>query len=621
MNTLLFLSALWAPTAPDTTLRQFDSVEVTAFFDGVMAAFLRDRPIAGATLALVKDGKVLLAKGYGWADVERRVTVNPARTLFRIGSTSKLFTWTAVMQLAEEGKLDLDADINRYLDFTIPATFPEPITLRHLLTHGPGLEEDGRDLFTYDSTRIEAMSTWLPRHMPARVRPPGQFPSYSNWGTAVAGYIVERVSGIPWQEYLERRIFVPLGMAHTTARQPLPASLAPDMSRGYGGSSTGFTPRGWQIVAGAPPAGSMSSTATDMARFMLAHLGDGTVDSVRILADSTARLMHTRALGGDPRISGYALGFFEKSSHGLRIIGHGGNTNWFHTELALIPSEGIGIFASFNTDLGGTISYSQFLETFLDHYYPERAPPAAISVADLERFAGEYQSTRRSYSFWGAAFGMAGGAVVMADSAHLTWKAREGTMRLEPVDSLLFRDVRTGELVAFRADESGRMTHAFRGGLPMMGYERMSPAMDSRLHRRILMLAMAVFLGAVIAAVVRLVKRMAEGPAEPVPPLIKHGRRVVLAIALLQLLFWLGVGRLMADFWELLTGTVQGVGALLTLPVLAVPLTGVAAWIAVQRWRRKVGSAAGRFGYSLAVLVVAAYLWSLAQWNLLGWRF
>ena len=164
-----------------------DRAELEAFMDGIMTAQLRDHHVAGATVSVVKDGALFFAKGYGSADVRQQRPVVADSTMFRVGSISKLFTWTAVMQLVEQGKLDLNTDINKYLDFKIPATFPQPITLTHVMTHTPGFEEEPRDLFTEDSTHIQPMGKWLPAHMPKRVRPPGTFASYSNWATATAG--------------------------------------------------------------------------------------------------------------------------------------------------------------------------------------------------------------------------------------------------------------------------------------------------------------------------------------------------------------------------------------------------------------------------------------------------
>src|SRR4030095_11161437 len=199
-----------ANTPPARGLR--DRAELEAFMDGIMTAQLRDHHIAGATVSVVRDGALFFAKGYGSAGVKKQRPVSADSTMFRIGSISKLFTWTAVMQLVEQGEVDLNNDVNKKLHFKIPATFPEPITLTHVMTHTPGLEDDPRDLFTEDSSHITPMGKWLPAHMPKRVRPPGTYAAYSNWATAMAGYIVERVSGMPFDTYVDQNILEPLGM-------------------------------------------------------------------------------------------------------------------------------------------------------------------------------------------------------------------------------------------------------------------------------------------------------------------------------------------------------------------------------------------------------------------------
>src|SRR6266496_2464755 len=253
--------------------------DVAAFLDGILPAQLQREDIAGATIAIVRDGKILFAKGYGYADVEKKRPVSPEETLFRPGSVSKLFTWTAVMQLFEQGRLDLDRDVNDYLDFKIPEAFGKPITLKNLLTHTPGFEEQIKDLFSIDSAPPQ-LGQYLKTHIPRRIFPPGTIPAYSNYGASLAGYIVERVSGRPFNEYINENIFKPLGMTHSTFVQPLPATLAPYMSDGYQIASDG--PKPFEMVV-AFPAGSLSSTATDMAQFMMAHLQDGQLGSARIL--------------------------------------------------------------------------------------------------------------------------------------------------------------------------------------------------------------------------------------------------------------------------------------------------------------------------------------------------
>src|SRR5690348_12272681 len=207
--------------------------DLHAFLDGMIPYTLHRGDIAGATVAVVKDGKLLFAQGYGYADLKTHAPVIADQTLFRPGSISKLFTATAVMQLVEQGKLDLDRDVNEYLDFTIPKTFPEPVTLRRLLTHTAGFEESLKNLFVGQETDMKPLGTYLTDQMPARIYPPGKIPSYSNYGFTLAGYLVQRVSGEKFERYIDNHILKPLKMNSSTFDQPLPSQLAPQMSKGY----------------------------------------------------------------------------------------------------------------------------------------------------------------------------------------------------------------------------------------------------------------------------------------------------------------------------------------------------------------------------------------------------
>jgi CubicO group peptidase (beta-lactamase class C family) len=594
-----------------------DRAEIEAFMDGVMTAQLRDHHIAGATVSVVKDGELFFAKGYGASDVRQQRPVSGDSTLFRIGSVSKLFTWTAVMQLVEQGKLDLNADINQYLDFKIPATYPEPITLTHVMTHTPGLEEDPRDLFTEDSAHITPMGKWLPAHMPKRVRPPGTYAAYSNWATAVAGYIVERVSGMSFDDYVDRNILEPLGMTLTSSRQPLPSRYASTMSNGYEWKGGDYVPRKWEIITGAWPAGSVSSTAADMAKFMIAHLNGGEYNGKRILSAATAEKMHTRVLGHDPRVNGFAYGFYEKSSHGLRIIGHGGDTQWFHSDLALIPSEKVGVFVSYNTNTGGQLSFSPFLAQFLDHYYPEPRPrlTSKATKEQLARFAGEYTANRMSYSTFMKVAALAGVmSVGVGDSGVLTANALGQPMRLAPVDSLLFRDITSGETVAFKADEDGRITHAFVSLVPMMAMEKRAGLASPRLHMIVLGLGMVVFLFTAGAALVR---RFTPRERRP-PPL--PGRLLIVGLSVAFLLGAAGVAASAASIEDLFYNRLGKLKVALTLPMIGALLTVAALVAAVRLWRTGAGTRWERLRYTAVVAIALLFVWSLNSWNLLGWR-
>jgi CubicO group peptidase (beta-lactamase class C family) len=608
-----------ATPAPQRGLR--DRAELEAFLDGVMTANMRDKHVAGATVAVVKDGALFFAKGYGFSNVAKHDPVDSARTLFRIGSISKLFTWTAVMQLVEQGKLDLDTDVNKYLDFKVPDTYPQPITLRHIMTHTPGFEEDGRDLFTEDSAKMMPMGKWLSTHMPARVRPPGTYSSYSNYATALAGYIVQRVSGMPWDDYIEQRILVPLGMTQTTTRQPLPAKFAADMSTGYTWGGGSYEPHKFEIVNGAAPAGSIGSSATDMAKFMIAHLNNGEYNGARILADSTAVRMHSRTFTHDPRLNGFALGFYEKSSHGLRIIGHGGDTRWFHSDLALIPSENVGVFVSYNTASGGELSFGPFLDQFLDHYYAT-TPSAAVAPADAVQqaaaVAGEYEFNRRSYTTFQKALGLAGDIKVAAlDSGKLAMHGGLGDLRLVPVGPMLWRDELGGGLIAFKRDGSGKVEYGFIGVAPMMVMERVPWYARPKLHWFVLGTAIVVFLATIVTAALRFFRtRAGKTRPEDVLP----GRWLLVTLAILNVAFLVTVIVVLGSSGGLLENPLTGLKIALALPVIGALLALGALAMSVMQWRNDAGTRGARLRYAGTVLVALLFIWSLAQWNLLGWR-
>ncbi|MGH9816578.1 MAG: serine hydrolase domain-containing protein, partial [Candidatus Acidiferrales bacterium] len=350
-----------------------NAAELEAFLDGIMSAHMQAQEIPTAVVAVVKDGKLFFSKGYGYADREKRTPVDPERTLFRPGSVSKLFTWTAAMQLHERGQLDLDADVNTYLkDFRIPATFPEPITMKHLLTHTPGFEDGALGyLFVRNAEKIVPLSQSLAAHIPQRVRPPGTYSSYSNYGTALAGLIVANISGMSFEDYIDKNILAPLGMTHSTFREPLPEALAADMATGYKHQSGIYKKQDFEFIANFGPAGGLSASANDMARFMLAHLQLGRLGDARILEEATARQMHSQLYTLDPRLSGMAYGFYETRVNGVRMIGHGGDTLWFHTNLALLPEHNLGIYVSYVTH--GSRARSELLKAFMDRYFPQQA--------------------------------------------------------------------------------------------------------------------------------------------------------------------------------------------------------------------------------------------------------
>ena len=391
------------PVAPATDVAPAGTHDLTAqdaqaWLDGLMPTALRTARTPGAVISIVKDGQVLFEKGYGVSDEKKNTPVDPQRTLFRPGSTSKLFTWTAVMQLVEQGKLDLDVDVNKYLDFQVPPLNGQPITLRQVMTHRSGFEERIKDLVAFD-VPDPPLRDVLAGNMPARIYPAGTTSAYSNYATGLAGHIVERVSGMPFNDYIERNVFAPLNMKHSSFRQPLPDAIKADMSVGY--EEAGKPGKGFEVV-NIPPAGSLSSTGEDMAHFMIAHLADGKYGDAQILKPETARMMHTTITRPFPDLNGMALGFYQDNINGHRVIAHGGDLNYFHSDLFLFLDDHVGLFISVNAlgkdGLGEGIRDDVFHE-FADRYFPHAEPVVAIddvtAKAHAQQIAGRYQTTRR----------------------------------------------------------------------------------------------------------------------------------------------------------------------------------------------------------------------------------
>jgi CubicO group peptidase (beta-lactamase class C family) len=366
--------------------------DLAPFFDGLIPLQMRQNDIAGTVILIVKDGKTLFSKGYGYADVASKKPISPDETLFRVASISKLFTCTAVLQLVEQGKLDLDADVNQYLDFQIPATYSTPITLRNLLTHTAGFQETIRGHDVKDGPP-RPLGLYLSDNLPPRIFETGTTPAYSNYGNALAGYIVERVSGQSFESYIKEHIFDPLGMQHSTYLQPLPDELKPFMSSGYLNGSEPARP--FQIVQ-TFPGGGLTASADDVARFMIAHLQDGRLDEAQLLKPETSQLMRNRQFGLSPSMNGSALGFAEQNRNDYRALGHGGDVEAFHSQLFIVPELKLGFFFSQNSRGQNTIR-AIIWRSFFDRYFPRRQYPEdkSFNASDPLDFTGSYKTSRR----------------------------------------------------------------------------------------------------------------------------------------------------------------------------------------------------------------------------------
>jgi CubicO group peptidase (beta-lactamase class C family) len=621
-------AALVATAPPPITPHALTATDLEAFFDGVVPLQLDQADVAGAVVAVVKDGKVLFMQGYGYADVATQRPVSPDSTLFRPGSISKLFTWTAVLQQVEQGKLDLDRDINTYLDFHVPSPWGRPVTLRDLMTHRPGFEETLKDLWVVEGRGMRPLSEYLPAHLPAQIFPPGTTPAYSNYGATLAAYIVQRVSGQPFNDYVEQHIFGPLHMTTSTFQQPLPRALAPLMSSGY---DRGSEPaKSFEMIEVAP-AGGLSTTAADMTHFMIAHLSPGHGDGVQILQPATVEAMHARQNGWPSGVRGGALGFYEESRNGHRVIGHGGDTDYFHSGLYLIPDANVGIFISCNsTGRGDVPTPDVVFDRFMQRYFPDstpREPTVATALADDRLVAGTYVSSRRSQTNILGVTSLLSEINVDADPTDSTIviDAMHGfngqPKHYREVGPQLFREVDGTVQVAFVTDSSGRRT-AFLD-FPYEVFQYVGSAADQRSVNVVLMsMSFGVMLLTLAAWPIGAMVRVHYGRALSIDAIARHLRTVARCICIANLAF---VGLATLAVYKM-TSTPQGLGlgadfdlrAIQVVGLLGVLGTLVVVYAALRSWREPQRWLWSRVWTTCLALACVVFAWWMLHWHLLN---
>lgn len=628
--------------APQQRQGPTDPAELEAFMDKELGKEMQEHHIAGAAVSVVKDGKLFFAKGYGHADLENGIPVDPGQTVFRIGSVTKLFTWTAVMQLAEQGRLDLGADVSTYLDFPIPDTYSQPITLKHLMTHTAGFEDRYFEQLTLDADDQVPSREWLVSHMPARVRPPGDVAAYSNYGTSLAGYIVARVSGEPYDQYIQQHILSPLGMVHTTAQWPTPPDMRAHTSVGYTYKDGDF--KVFPDYMGQPamvPAGGMQASATDMARFMIAHLqdgryGDANAAETRILKETTAQQMHGTLYTPDPRLLGTTYGFFDFSDNAQRTLGHSGESDPINSLLLLLPDQNLGVFVVYNSEGGGdlTLQHLGFQRAFFDHYYPTPAvkaikPPAAFAER-AGRFEGTYRITGgtpgTSYTTLekvGGLFGMSTVGISNSGDGTLLFTNPWGEWRFVEVEPLYFRQVDGPFNIVFGEDDRGRITHMFTDYTPMLAFEKLNWYETSGFNMALIVGSILAFLSIIVEVLIRFIRnRRPSGDRKPSNPASRGARvayQIVVGISVLNLLFVIGTvvwGNPVPLF-----GVSPIYKIVLGLGVLAAVLTVGALVCNVLAWKKSYWGIASRVHYTLVTVAAVAFVWILNFWNLLGWRF
>lgn len=578
------------------------------FFDHELPGRLRHDRVPGAVVSVVSGHDTVFAKGYGRADPDHGVAFSPSRSLVRIASITKLFTWTAVMQQVEAGRLDLDADVNRYLTaFKVPDTFPEPVTLRDLMDHTAGFEERVIGTGARTAADMPSLEEFLADNMPARIRPPGEVSAYSNYGAALAGYLVAKVSGESYEDYVRQHLLEPLGMNHSTAAQPVPARLAGDLAGSVDSDENTRIPFEFDTI---PPDGSISATADDMAKFMSAHLAP---DGGGILTAATAKEMHTRSFAADPRLGGFAHGFMDRTMNGHRVLMHDGSWEGFETMLLLVPDCDLGMFVSTN-GTGGVESVTGMLAKFYDRFAPKQdAPTPAGSSSVTAPRAGFYVPARHNESTVEKLNTLLGPTrLTVGGDGVVHFKGKDWTSAGDGV----YRPADGGDRLVFLDGADGRRYVATDGP----AYQLLSPAETLPVNLVVLLVFAVLALTAPAIPLAALVRRLRHRPVAT-SGTWRLGRGLAGGAAGLGVVFLAGLTAVViGESGEFLYGVPANFRLLLAVPIVILVAAAGAIACTIRGWRGGAGVLA-RIHQVALLAGIGALVWFLWQWNMIGWQF
>lgn len=604
-----------------------DQADLTAFFDGILPLQLERSDIGGASVIVMKDGNVLLEKGYGYSDVKAKKAVDPASTIFRLASISKLFTWVSVMQLEEQGKLDLDTDVNQYLDFKIRSAFNKPVSLRNLMTHTGGFEETLDNIIILDPKKNVTLRDYLVQNQPMRIFPPGEIPAYSNYGVGLASYIVQRVSGESFEQYVSDHIFAPLAMTHSSFYQPLQKPLANLPSEGYRDNTT-KSPVGFEIF-NPVGAGGISSSAGDMGRFGQALLNGGELDGKRILKPETLALMWTPQFRASDQLAPICMGFYQDWRDHLHWIGHEGDLIAFHSLFFVEPTQKIVLFVSYNSAGGGGLPRPEIINFFSDRYFPG-APAVQFlktPAKDLKDIDGTYQATRRDDT---TKFKLSGlfnqrGVAVDKDGVLKVEGSRDlrgHPVNLKPIGKDLWQDENDqGRIFAIRDKNNNIVRLAV--DFPGVQFERVPWYENKSWVLIALFSSLGIFLLIILASIIRTWRRLFQRRRPRPAP--QPGTIWLTAAPRLAAFLWFALlGTLMAYFlikgdnlmpptpawykWFALENLVAMVSVVVsTLAVIA----------GIKSWGRDLRLIT-RLKFSFVALACAFMSWFAIHWHIIG---
>ncbi|NIR50138.1 serine hydrolase [candidate division KSB1 bacterium] len=590
--------------------RKLNKKDLQSFSDAFFENRMEELHIPGAVILLVKDGRILFQKGYGYADIEHKVPVSPEKTLLRVGSITKLFTSTAMMQLIEKGQVNLNENVNNYLKlFKIDNPYPNPVTVKSLLTHTAGFDHQHIGRYVRPRTEVRPLGQVLKDNLPRLVFNPGEFINYSNVGLSLVGFLVEEITNVHFTEYIKDNILQPLEMHSTGFAHEIEPNR--DLAIGYkyaGHNYRAFPAEYLNLV----PAGALISTAADMAKFMIMHLQDGRYQNIRILEGETVREMHRRQFDLHPRMWGWCYGFYEGFDNSIRAIMHSGNTRGFSSLLYLLKEQNLGIFIAYNANDASL--YDEYIDRFHRRYFPvsnEIKPdePLLVDKNHVRRFTGIYQfNSAPKLSISKLTKLLENPSEVVIDSNEdgtLNVHLPERILKMFEIEPLLFRSLSDETRMAFEEDDEGNITHMFLNRDKPVTLEKLAWWQTFRFQINFMRAFVFVFAISLFCLIPYYLT--SQRPAKGL---------IFLAglICFLNVVFLVGLIALY-DTGELRFGISTGLMALLIIPKITTILWCGLLLLTIMAWRKESGTLIQRLHFSFVTVTLLAFVPFLYYWN------
>ncbi len=630
---------------PQTNNGLPNSAELEAFLDDYLAEQMAEHHIPGAVITFVKDGEVFLSKGYGYADLDSQTPFDPKQTILTTASIGKALTAVGVLQLAEQGKIDLQEDVTLYLGpVTLPQNQAEPLTFHHLLTHTDGFEARMIGSAALTEADLDPLADLLNEYMPAQPYAPGEYMTYGNFAANLAGHLTAEIVKRPFEQIMAENVLQPLGMTDSTFDQHLSQEAMARLATGYEFADGNYVPAPFFYIRYAPEGG-LRTTANDMSQFMLALLNEGANENGRILNEATTAMMFTPQFRPQPNMAGISYGLFEHLENGRQLFLRDGDGVGTRSRMVLFPDEALGFFISYNS--GSSALRLDIVSAILDRYYPtaESAPePMAGYQERADHFTGSYRPLQADATTFGKSMYffsqqveitaedgiLSLTATGMGDERSSVMGGFEGTSHWVEVSPLQFERVDGKGQIAFGEDGNGRITHLYSGQGYHSAFGKL--AWYEAQGTQIIMLELAALL------IVSMV--MMAFVNWPVGLLINklRGRRssivwseaaarlwAAFVSGLLALFVFRAIGVLYAidtigglpNFvWGVTDEMIAALNAIYLPALMALTLPFVTIWAWVRGWW-KVN---GRIHYTLVTLATLVLIWWAWYWQLLGFH-